>query len=87
MLPAMTREEELLRQGWKKRSTCDEPRLSELAAMYREIGLEVRIEAFDPLSEPGCSDCMQADAGRYRTIYTRPGRGNDKSDTLLLMDS
>ena len=71
----MTREGELLGQGWKKRSTQDEPRLSELVAMYREIGFEVRTEPFEPGSEPECSTCIPPDAGRYWTIYTRPSRG------------
>ncbi len=51
----MTREEELIRQGWKKQATYDEPRLSEMADTYREIGLEVHLEAFHPDEEPGCT--------------------------------
>ena len=67
----MTREEELRRQGWKRQATYDEPRLAEMVATYREIGLEVHLESFDPDEEPGCTDCMAATPEKYKTIYTR----------------
>ncbi|MBL7041648.1 MAG: hypothetical protein ISR77_23645 [Pirellulaceae bacterium] len=67
----MTREQELLDQGWEKRTTYDEPRLSEMAEMYAEVGLEVRIEPFDPASQPKCAECMRQQPERYRTIYVR----------------
>jgi hypothetical protein len=67
----MSREDELARQGWKRVLTCDEPRLSEMVEMYREIGFEVHLEPFHPEEEPGCAECLQADPGRYKTIYTR----------------
>jgi hypothetical protein len=67
----VTREEELTRQGWKKQATYDEPRLSEMVATYRQIGLEVHLEAFDPDAEPGCAVCMAAMPEKYKTIYTR----------------
>jgi hypothetical protein len=38
----MTREEKLISDGWKKRSTLDEPRLSEMVAAYEGVGFEVR---------------------------------------------
>ncbi|MFQ5464071.1 MAG: hypothetical protein ACE5E5_15775, partial [Phycisphaerae bacterium] len=68
---AMTREEELVRQGWEKRTTYDEPRLSEMAEMYAELGLEVRIEPFDPAVQPDCAECMRQQPERYKTIYVR----------------
>ena len=40
----MTRQEELTRQGWTRQATFDEPRLSEMADMYKDIGLEVHLE-------------------------------------------
>ena len=67
----MTDKEELLNEGWEKRSTIDEPRLSELAKMYEEIGFEVLLEPFEPDKEPDCSECMKISPQRYRTIYTR----------------
>ena len=67
----MTRQEELARQGWARQATYDEPRLSEMADTYREIGLEVHLEPFDPDQEPGCAECMTAMPDKYKTIYTR----------------
>ena len=67
----MTRQEELARQGWTRRATYDEPRLSEMAEMYRDIGLEVHLEAFHADEETHCSDCMASMPEKYKTIYTR----------------
>ena len=67
----MSREEELQKQGWEKRFTTDEPRLSEAVEQYTEIGFEVHLEPFDMSSE-GCTSCLVAFSDRYKTIYTRP---------------
>ncbi len=43
----MTREEELKKEGWEKRFTIDEPRLSEMVEQYKELGFddeEIKIE-------------------------------------------
>jgi hypothetical protein len=67
----MSREEELTAQGWRKQATTDEPRLSEMAAMYAEIGFEVLLEPFHPGQEKGCSGCLAASPERFKTLYTR----------------
>lgn len=67
----MTREEELKKEGWEKRFTIDEPRLSEMVEEYKEVGFEVFLEPVDPSSEE-CSSCISAFHDRYKTIYTRP---------------
>jgi hypothetical protein len=61
----------LVLEGWERQNTLDEPRLSEVAEMYRETGFEVRFEPFDPEKETGCTECMKASADKYKTIYTR----------------
>jgi hypothetical protein len=66
----MTRDEELKIQGWEKRFTIDEPRLSEMATQYKELGFEILLESVDLNSEE-CTSCMAADPKRYKTIYTR----------------
>jgi hypothetical protein len=71
----MTRQEELTGQGWHRQATYDEPRLSEMAEMYKNIGLEVHLEPFHVDDEPGCTGCMAATPELYKTIYTR-----EKSD-------
>jgi hypothetical protein len=66
----MSREEQLKKEGWEKRFTIDEPRLSEMAEQYKELGFEVLLEPVD-LSSEECTSCMTADPQRYKTIYTR----------------
>jgi len=68
----MTREEELKKEGWEKRFTIDEPRLSEMVDQYRQLGFEVRLEPVDVSSEE-CTGCLTdpAFSDRYKTIYTR----------------
>ena len=62
---------ELARLGWRRQATYDEPRLSEMVDIYREIGLEVHLEPFHPDEEPGCAACMAMKPEQYKTIYTR----------------
>jgi uncharacterized metal-binding protein YceD (DUF177 family) len=66
-----TRQEALALQGWERQATYDEPRLSEMAEVYEEIGLEVHLEPFHPDEEPGCTGCMAMMPEQYKTIYTR----------------
>ena len=67
----MSREEELKKDGWTKRFTIDEPRLSEAVAQYEEIGFQVLLEPLDA-SSVECTCCMTVFSDRYKTIYTRP---------------
>ncbi len=63
--------DELIKNGWEKRATYDEPRLTEMVEMYEEIGLTVHLEPVDLLNKPRCSDCFKATPEKYKTIYTR----------------
>lgn len=67
----MSREQELVRDGWVKRTTYDEPRLTEMVELYTELGFEVHLEPFSPADEPQCAECMKAAPVQFRTIYTR----------------
>ena len=67
------RQQELEAQGWTRQSVMDEPRLTELVDMYKELGFEVHLEPFDPDEEEGCMTCMDQEPERYKVIYTRPG--------------
>jgi hypothetical protein len=77
-----TTSESLAKEGWTKRFTTSEPRLSEAVQIYEELGFEVRIEPADPkelLSSEACSECYLVQSGLYWTIYTRPlDRGSDR---------
>ncbi|MEW6071055.1 MAG: hypothetical protein AB1726_00480 [Planctomycetota bacterium] len=71
MAPDAGRDAELIAAGWKKKTTYDEPRLSEIAAAYRELGFEVRLEPFAPAGAPDCTECMAVSPERFRTIWIR----------------
>ena len=64
--------------GWERRTTIDEPRLSELVALYSELGFEVMLRPVskDELGEE-CTECLMAKPDRYRTIYTRRKDGEE----------
>ena len=66
----MSREEQLKKEGWQKRFTIDEPRLSEMLEQYKELGFEVLLEPVD-LSSEECTSCIAVDPKRYKTIFTR----------------
>ena len=80
----VTTEEQLIAQGWTKQFNTDEPRLSEAVEMYKEMGLEVRLEpvVIDPESET-CQMCYEQDCHRYQTIWTRPKEGPRADDDLF----
>ena len=67
----MTPEEKLIQQGWQKQAIYDDPRLSEMVDMYKEIGLDVHLEPFNAANEEGCTGCMQLLPDMFKTIYTR----------------
>ena len=70
----MSREEELRKEGWEKRFTADDPRLTEAVETYKELGFEVHLELVDTSSEE-CTSCLTVSIDRYKTIYTRPVKG------------
>lgn len=73
----MTKEEELKKQGWEKRFTIDEPRLSEMVEQYQELGFEVLLEPAEAYAEE-CTTCLKNSAftERHKTIYTRKKEKN-----------
>ncbi len=81
---AMNREESLEALGWTRQFIANEPRLSEAAEMYKDLGFEVLLEPLP--KEPECRSCegteerepqqcrvcFQGVEDQYRIIYTRP---------------
>lgn len=69
-------------RGWIRRSTIDEPRLSELVETYEELGFEVKLLPISP-EELGdqCSECMLKEPDRFRTIYTRRALPDSVTDS------
>ncbi len=64
---------DLIAQGWQRRFTIEEPRLTEMKESYEALGLEVRIETGIPDEAAECTDCFTVEgfAEKYKTIYTR----------------
>jgi len=68
--------QELERQGWERRTAEREPRLSELVALYEELGFEVMLLPSRPEDFSGtgkeCEACLDEETlAQYKTIYTR----------------
>jgi len=64
--------EVLKKQGWEKRLTESEPRLSEVVELYESIDFEVLVLPATPedMNETGCDACV--DPNTLKTIHTRP---------------
>jgi hypothetical protein len=94
MIEGKTRAEALEAEGWTRQFVAGEPRLSEAAEMYRELGFEVHLEPLP--KEPVCETCVGPEEGegecracfdgfedQYKIIYTRPQKGLASSDENL----
>jgi hypothetical protein len=82
---ARERHEKLVHQGWLRRFTAEEPRLSEMKEFYESLGLEVLVESFVADEEQECRTCFDEEGfgDRYKTLYTRgeePGEAKEPDD-------
>ncbi len=58
-------------EDWVRRFVVMPDRAREAEALFRSLGLEVRVEPAAPADLPeGCDDCALA-LGLFRTVYTR----------------
>lgn len=74
----MSRDKELEEQGWIKRFTTAEPRLSEVVELYQWLGYEVHLEPMRPVEvQRPCQPCILAECD-YQTIYTRKKRSHQE---------
>jgi hypothetical protein len=73
---ARQRHRDLLQNGWVRRFSAEEPRLSEMKEFYESLGMEVTIEPGTIGEDEECKSCFEADGfeDRYKTIYTRGDR-------------
>jgi hypothetical protein len=64
--------EQLEKDGWIKRTTIDEPRLSEIILEYESLGYEVHLEPvkLEDLDEE-CRRCYENNMGTIKTVYVR----------------
>jgi signal recognition particle subunit SEC65 len=63
---------ELEKQGWIKRTTIDEPRLSEIVEEYESLGYEVHLEdvKLEDLDQK-CRKCYVNQIKKLKTVYIR----------------
>jgi hypothetical protein len=84
---AAARHKRLSEDGWVRRFTAEEPRLSEMRAFYESLGVEVRVEPATPEVGQECSGCFDIEGfqDRYKTIYTRgePSDGKGEHDDMF----
>jgi hypothetical protein len=71
---ARPREDELARDGWTRRFVAAPPRLDEMVALYRSLGLDVTLEPLDAREiDIDCAGCVSSGADA-RIIFTREPR-------------
>jgi hypothetical protein len=79
-----SRIEELEKEGWVKQFIANEPRLSEAASLYEELGFEVHLEPLPKRQEcdtcagteghtekEECRICFEGFGDQYKIIFTR----------------
>ena len=62
---------ELEKQGWIKRTTIDEPRLSEIILEYEALGFEVHLEPLKLEDLEECRSCYEKQIDKIKTVYVR----------------
>jgi hypothetical protein len=68
----MVEPEELEKQGWIKRTTIGEPRLTEIVEEYKALGFEVHLEPVNlEQIDEGCRRCYGSAADKIKTVYVR----------------
>lgn len=82
---AGSREAKLLADGWTKRTTIGEPRLSEIVQNYRALGYEVEVVEHRTEGD-GCGTCF--DAGNeigevYGDVWVRGSPAPAPKDELF----
>jgi hypothetical protein len=69
----------LVAEGWERRFVTEGRRAEEFGELYRQLGLEVRLEPVNPSHLPDdCGDCRLITLLQFRAVYTRkPQDGGD----------
>jgi hypothetical protein len=78
----------LLEAGWIRRFTAEEPRLSEMKAVYESMGLEVLLGEAVPEDDQECRGCFDQPgfSDHYKTIYTRGDASGSSNSSEYLFD-
>ena len=71
--------EEMVKTGWREVAIDGETHLKRMVEMYEELGFEVRLEEVKPEETEQCTKCFQESGEKIYRVYTRRGKGADKS--------
>ncbi|MGC8603707.1 MAG: hypothetical protein ACP5VS_08480 [Desulfomonilaceae bacterium] len=73
---------DLVSQGWERRFSAEDPRLTEMSEYYQSLGFETLVVDGVVGDETICRSCFDAPGfeGRYKTLYTRTKATVDQSD-------
>ncbi len=85
---ALERHRKLIEEGWTRRFTAEEPRLSEMKELYESLGLEVLVTSATPEEAQECGACLDTPEfeDRYKTIYTRNKAKTENDPAADLLD-
>lgn len=80
---ALERHKKLISEGWVRRFTAEEPRLSEMRELYESLGLEVLVESFVAEEGQECQSCFDVEGFEvgYKTLYTKGDESGAPNDT------
>lgn len=64
---------DLVSQGWERRFSAEDPRLTEMNEYYRSLGFETLVVDGVVGDDAACRNCFDTPGfeERYKTIYTR----------------
>lgn len=58
-------------KGWTLRGIYDDPRLTELASLYEDLGFRVHLAPCTSALVSGCKECLKHTPEKYKVLYTK----------------
>ncbi|MDA8408559.1 MAG: hypothetical protein M0T73_17085 [Deltaproteobacteria bacterium] len=78
---------DLVSQGWERRFSAEDPRLTEMNEYYRSLGFETLVVDDVIGDEAACRNCFDTPGfeQRYKTLYTRGAstKGSSGEDDIF----
>ncbi len=78
---------DLVSQGWERRFSAEDPRLTEMNEYYRSLGFETLVVDGVIGCDAACRNCFDAPGfgGQYKTLYTRGAstKGSSGEDDIF----
>ena len=78
---------DLVSQGWERRFSAEDPRLTEMNEYYRSLGFETLVVDGVVGDDAACQNCFDTPGfeERYKTLYTRGAstKGSSGEDDIF----